>query len=772
MKKFIAFMLAALPLAWGVSEAQVPVQKKAEEQRTLRKAPVVEGRVMEIRNAGGMERRLARGRSAAVPTLDIGVKGFGEAQNSWSESFNGGTLPGGWVIEGCEDIEWGVKLMTGTHSFSQTDPDDAGSLYVSGPYQVFKRGIAWATSPEVTVGKNCTLEGWIGFSRNFDDECRLSISASADGFETDIMLWNSGDDTGERPWHWRKISLPLDELAGQTVRLRFTYGPGGKDSFGTGGYSGDFAIDCLSIAGPATVESVDVTTGDVLQFVASGVPDGCGFSWSFPGGVPEKSTEASPEVYYTADGVYDVSLELTGAEGAVTRTGFVKVTGTAPVAKIGYPATFKDWSSRLPMVAPMAEVTFTDASTGFPSDHNWVFTGVSEDGTSTVASADASPVVRYNFRHAQGVGLNVSNSHGSSDVFGEVAVEYDGLVTNFCKDDVATVFDLDGESSFPGSNKWGITAYAERFSAPSVPMKVFGAYVYFVKNDAEEVVDQIASVGVHICASEDGKPGRRLDSMWWDVFELDMPSADGLIGTEFPFTEAPVVDDEFFIVIDGIPARNETCNVQFAMAQFRGDGNTALFQRDGKWVEASDYFPAGANHTSYLVALDMGHSVIESLPAGRRTVEVGADAGEAGFDIFSFFGWKPEMVGNDADWCCVTSEPNGMTVDCIKISYDAMPASAGDRREAHLTFTDGMSALPLTLVQLRTSGVTGAAYRDDALLAYDKASAVVSGGEGLIVVTDQLGRRVASGIGRAGVGSLPAGIYIARCGEAALKFVR
>ena len=54
---------------------------------------------------------------------------------------------------------------------------------------------------------------------------------------------------------------------------------------------------------------------------------------------------------------------------------------------------------------------------------------------------------------------------------------------------MATVFDLDGESSFPGSNKWGITAYAERFSAPSVPMKVFGAYVYFVKNDAEEVVD-------------------------------------------------------------------------------------------------------------------------------------------------------------------------------------------------------------------------------------------------------------------------------------------
>ncbi len=772
MKISFALLCAMLPCAWLAAETQAPVQKTAALHRELRPAPVVKAQPLTIKPSQNSLPGYVKARQTSETNLGIGVKGFGEAQAIWQEDFNGGTLPQGWIIEGSSDVSWSVKKMDGNRSFGQFDPEDAGSLYVSGPYQVFKRGIASATSPQISVGADCTLMVSVGFSRNFDDECRLAISVSDNGFETETTLWNSGEATGERPWQWRSLSLPLDGFAGKTVNIRFTYGPGAKDTFGTGGYSGDFAIDGMSLTGAASVESVDAITGEELQFVASGVPEGCGYQWTFPGGVPESSTEASPKVYYTTDGTYDVSLRLTGAsEASVTRTGFVNITGTAPVACIGLPATFRDWNTRLPMVAPMAQVRFTDASSGFPTGHNWVFTGVDEDGTATTTITDESPVVRYNFRHTQAVSLAASNTHGSSDALEEVAVEYDGLITNFRKEDVAAVFDLDGESSFPGSNKRGITAYAERFSAPSVPMKVFGAYVYFIKNQAEEVADQIASIGVHICASENGLPGRKLDSMWWDVFELDMPSGGNLVGTEFPFTDAPVVSDEFFIVIDGLPERNETCDVQFAMAQFRGEGNTALFQRDGQWVEASDYFPAGANHTSYLIALDMAHSVIESRPVDRRTIEVGKEGGTVDFDIFSFFGWKPDMVENDADWCRVTSEPNDMTVDCIKITCDPMPVSAGEKREAHLTFTDGMSRLPLTLVQMQSSGITGTPGTAPKSLTYDKASQTVTG-NGSIAVFDQLGRKVTHSHEVLDASTLPKGIYIASDSESVIKFIK
>lgn len=775
MKKRFALLLAAMPLMVPQVGADVLVQPTASTARDMKSAPLFNGTLVKPARKAGAHRAIAsRGDSG----LDITVKGFGETTALWSEDFNGGSLPQGWQIDGSTDIEWGVKVIAadGNKSYSQFDPDDAGSLYVSGPYQTYKRAIASATSPEISVGKNCTLDLAVGFSLNFDDECRLAISASTDGFETSTQLWRSDEAQGDRPWQWRMVSLPLDEFAGKTIRLRFTYGPGGKDQFGTGGYSGDFAIDGLKISGPSTVESVSVMTGEPLTFVASGAPEGCGYEWSFPGGVPATSTEASPEVYYTADGVYDVSLQLTGADGAVTRTGFVKVTGFAPVARIGLPATFNEWQTRLPLVAPMAEVTFTDASEGFPTSHEWVFTGIGTEGTETVTLSGDRQTVRYNFLHQQLAGLTVANQHGTSDAIADLTVEYDGIITNFKANDVATVFDLDGESSFPGSNKYGITAYAERFSAPSVPLKVFGAAVYFVRNDAEEVVDQIANVGVHLYTSENGLPGKRLDSMWWSVFELDMPGASGLVGTEFPFTEAPVVTDEFFVVIDGIPARNETCNVQFAMADFRGEGNTALFMRDGKWVEASDYFPAGANHTSYLVALDVAHSVIESLPAGRRSIEVGAGAGTVDFDIFSFFGWKADAVDIDAPWCRIESVPNDMTVDCITIAYDAMPASAGETREAHITFTDGMSTLPLTVVQSRTSGLTLTAADTSApAIAYDRASARLTapGASATpIEVTDLAGRLLLRGAGTLDVATLPAGLYIARTSSAALKFTR
>ena len=78
-----------------------------------------------------------------------------------------------------------------------------------------------------------------------------------------------------------------------------------------------------------------------------------------------------------------------------------------------------------------------------------------------------------------------------------------------------------------------------------------------------------------------------------------MPSGTSLTGTDFEFSKPVTVNDEFFIVISDIPEKNETCTISFATAVFRGQGNTAYFKQRGEWKAASDYFPAGSNHTSY-----------------------------------------------------------------------------------------------------------------------------------------------------------------------------
>ncbi len=680
-------------------------------------------------------------------TVDITVKGTAAPEAAWSDNFDNGMSD--WTKSPADYVTWTTKPITGTKSFATIDPTDVQSLFVEGPYQTFRRETAWIDSRSFTVPKDGALHFWVGFSLNYDDTSRLIVSLSTDNFETSTEIWNSKDAPGEKPWAWREINVPLSQWVGQTVRLRLTYGPGSSDIFGTGGYLGDFAIDNMSVTGMGSVDHVDLTTGEPLVLAAIAEGDIAGYQWSMPGAVPATSTEANPEVYYTTDGDYDITLTATMADGqtaTVTKTAFVTVTGTVPVVKIRPPATFRDASTGGYLVAPLAPVTFMDASTGFPTSHAWTFTGVDPEPNAYYTTTEASPAVSYSFLHQQAALLEASNQHGGGDDMVTLSVEYSALATNVRPGEGATNFDMGDWGLFPGSNTRKITAYAERFSKPSRPVMIDGVYVYFTRAEAEEVADQIANVGVHLYTSKDGKPDKRLDSFWWSVFELDLPAAGStnLVGTAFPFTECPIVDDEFFIVVDGLPEKSETCNVAFAMAPFRGEGNTSMMLKDDEWIELSDYFPAGANHTSFHIYPSIHHSVMACLSHADNQQTVGGTAGNAEFEIFSYMGYQTP-IEVDADWCRVVSEPNDMTVDRIVVEYDAIPAGVKER-VAHLTLTDGASTLPLTLVQDATSsGVSTAVVSQNAF----------------VDVYSMQGIQVRRGVARDNaLQGLPAGIYI------------
>ncbi|MDE6206677.1 MAG: PKD domain-containing protein [Muribaculaceae bacterium] len=648
--------------------------------------------------------------------LDFTVKGLDATTVVSETNFNDGKIPAGWTVDPTSYVTWTVKVIaeSGDRSFSNYDPDDKGSLYVEGPYQTYRRENSSVTTAPVEIPANATFNGYIGFSLNYDDECRLAIEVSTDNFTDDITrIWYSADATGERPWAWRPIAADLSDYAGKTVRFRLTYCSGGKDNFDTGGYMGDFAIDGLSIRTSAGVEKLNLVTGEEVTFVPMTDIDAAEWHWSFPGAVPATSELRNPTVYYTADGTYDVSLEVKDSEGntsATTKTAFVNVTGTAPVAKIGLPAEFRLTSTRLPMIAPTAPVTYTDASDGFPTEHVWSFSGVEETPQVITTMEGDSVEVRYAYLHNQTVELTSTNMHGTSTASAEVSVEYSGTVTNFRPTDAATVFDLEGSGEFPGTNSMKITAYAEKFSKPSRPIMVEGAYVYFMRAEAEELIDQLANIGVHIYTSENGLPGKRLDSWWWCVYELDLPSGSNLVGTAFPFTECPVINDEFFIVVDGLPAKNETCTVSFAMADFRAEGNTAYFLKDGEWKAASDYFPAGKNHTSYLIQPSIIHSVISNLPMYTDpTLHFDKEGGNKEYDLFSYMGYETPVCGDN--WVRVISEPNGLTVDQLIVQADPLPAGVS-KRETTITLTDGVDSFVIPVVQDMSSGIEQIASGD------------------------------------------------------------
>lgn len=628
----------------------------------------------------------------------------------WSENFDNwdaGTFAdgsNGWKVENAEYFSWELTKTTDDKAFSTIDPNDVQSLYIEGSFRIYERGYASVVSPSIAVPQNATFSGYAGFSYNLsEDYCTLTIFASDNDGETWSPIWSSLDDNSVRTWTWHKFDIDMTAYAGRSVKFKFEYG--NSAAYDNGGYMGDFTIDGLQLSQAGEMGSVDVQTGEIVKFADASTGNPTSWQWSFPGGTPSTSDEQFPEVYYTRDGTYDVSLTVGDGENTASTTieGFVNVTGTAPTAKIGLPATFRfDGNSDLagtlrPMIAPLVPVQFHDASEGFPETREWSFTGVDPDPNTTTFSSEENPKVGYSYLHNQTVTLNVENSHGTSDTSADVTVEYEGFISNLLPTDLLTTFDLDGYGEFPGTNSFGITEYAEKFSKPSQPIAVSGVVVYFTQVEVAEddLWGNIADIKVAICKSENGLPGEELDFSSWRVLDLDKPSGGTTMGNAFEFTRPVVIDDEFFIVVSGFPEKTDDCAVAFAMAQFRDNSNTAYFMKDGEWRSAAEYFPAGANHTSFAVSPYIIHSVMT--PMSETPIKVGPVAGEATFEFYSYMGYETP-VACDADWCRVVSEPNGMTLDEITIGYDALPTGVSSR-EATLTFTDGVGSVDVRIEQ-------------------------------------------------------------------------
>lgn len=628
----------------------------------------------------------------------------------WSENFDnweaGKFADGsnGWEVVNAEYFSWELTKTTDDKAFSTIDPNDVQSLYIEGSYRIYERGHASVVSPPIAIPQNATFSGYIGFSYNLsEDFCTLAIFASDNDGETWSPIWSSLDDNSVRTWTWHKFDIDMTAYAGRSVKFKFEYG--NSAAYDNGGYMGDFTIDGLQLSQAGEVGSVDVQTGEIVKFADASTGNPTSWQWSFPGGTPSTSEEQFPEVYYTRDGTYDVSLTVGDGENTASTTieGFVNVTGTAPTAKIGLPATFRfDGNSDLagtlrPMIAPLVPVQFHDASEGFPETREWSFTGVDPDPNTTTFSSEENPKVGYSYLHNQTVTLNVENSHGTSDTSADVTVEYEGFISNLLPTDLLTTFDLDGYGEFPGTNSFGITEYAEKFSKPSQPIAVSGVVVYFTQVEVAEddLWGNIADIKVAICKSENGLPGEELDFSSWRVLDLDKPSGSSAMGNAFEFTRPVVIDDEFFIVVSGFPEKTDDCAVAFAMAQFRDNSNTAYFMKDGEWRSAAEYFPAGANHTSFAVSPYIIHSVMTTM--SETPIKVGPAAGEATFEFYSYMGYETP-VACDADWCRVVSEPNGMTLDEITIGYDALPTGVSSR-EATLTFTDGVGSVDVRIEQ-------------------------------------------------------------------------
>lgn len=701
-------------------------------------------------------------------TADFSIQDGTSQVTVWSENFDsderdakGNLKFTGWTFDyGEGSVITFEKKSTG---FSSVDPSDVYSMHIDGPYQVYKRTKASATSPEISVPANGEFHAYVRMAPTWNSYVTLAIQVSADNFATYTELWKSSSIT-EGGSRWVPVTADLSAFAGKNVRIRLFWGPGTSDTFNTGGYMGDFDVDGLSVTGVSSVDQVLVKTGENIRFVDMSNGNVVSWQWSFPGGTPSSSTEQNPVVFYEKSGNYDVTLTVTDASGSdvVTKTSFVSVEGQLPEAAVGFPADFRDLTTRMRMVAPLAPVNYRDASAGYPTEYTWTLytpydlaksSGFMFLPDTVYTSKDITYM--HNTLDKCYVLHTVQNELGYTYVDDSVQVKFEGLVTNFLPTDSYQTNFVDGELTFPGSNKIGITAWAEKFSRPSVPVLLEAVYVNFTKASAEGITDQIAPVSFSLYTSENGLPGKPIDLLdTWTVSELNYAMSAYGGSVPLQLSKKYVIDEEVFLVIDGIPEKNDTLECAIGMAPMRSEGNTAYMLNKGVWRPMTGYFqPAPGGQTSLSVFPYYSHSVL--IPAnvdkvgrvtmGADSVCVGKEAGKTEAHVYANRGVY-KYLGSDASWCRITGTPGEYTVDTLNIEYDALPAGI-ERREATVTLTDSVTTLAIRVVQSA-----------DVATAVGLAEMTERSQHEPSEVFDLQGRRVSSA-------NLPKGIYIVRRGN-------
>jgi len=233
-------------------------------------------------------------------------------------------------------------------------------------------------NPPVAAFTASTTSGCANFTVNFTDQSTNSPTS---------WSWNFGDggtSTAQNPSHTYTsagtytVSLTASNAYGSDTETKTSYitvqvGP-----------TASFTGSPSSGASPLTVYFTNSSSGATS------------YSWTFGDG--GTSTATNPSHTYNAAGTYTVSLTATNACGndTQTRSNYITVTCTAPVASFVGGPTSGD--------APLT-VNFTDQSTSATS-WSWTF---GDGGTSTAQN----PSHTYTSAGTYSVGLTVTNSCGS-----------------------------------------------------------------------------------------------------------------------------------------------------------------------------------------------------------------------------------------------------------------------------------------------------------------------------------------------------------------------
>lgn len=450
-----------------------------------------------------------------------------------------------WTYTATSTSTW--KLGNLSKSFSTIDPSSSSSMilnYNSGQNEV-------ATSPAIEILPGSQLEFYCYASGIYLVYGAWKLYAIVDGSSTlliDQFLW--AQDKGYDGPSWEKFTVDLSAYTGKQVQFSFVY---------QGDYGEDEAIDGFKVKQANTGDDavINIKEGESVHFMDNSTGNITSWNWTFEGGNPSSSTEQNPVVTYDKAGSYTVSLTVGDGTttSTVTREAYVNVEGEAPIAQVGLPqgAYLSPWV--MMFVPTNVPLTFTDESTGNPSQWAWTF-----QGTDVLSSSEQNPTVTYLEPGNYGLKLEVTNDMGSN-VFEVVntAIQAGGEqeIWNIAPEENGdlSMIEMGWYGNYGGTNWLGMGEFAEHFDAPLADATISQVNVYFGKTTAASS-DYDIEMKI-MAAGADGMPGEVLGTTSLKASELAYDPTT-VNATEFVF-DNPVsikAGTEFFAVVGPFPNDN------------------------------------------------------------------------------------------------------------------------------------------------------------------------------------------------------------------------
>lgn len=450
-----------------------------------------------------------------------------------------------WTYTATSSSTW--KLGNLSKSFSTIDPSSSSSMilnYNSGQNEV-------ATSPAIEILPGSQLEFYCYASGIYLVYGAWKLYAIVDRSSTlliDQFLW--AQDKGYDGPSWEKFTVDLSAYTGKQVQFSFVY---------QGDYGEDEAIDGFKVKQANTGDDavINIKEGESVHFMDNSTGNITSWNWTFEGGNPSSSSEQNPVVTYDKAGSYTVSLTVGDGTttSAVTREAYVNVEGEAPIAQVGLPqgAYLSPWV--MMFVPTNVPLTFTDESTGNPSQWAWTF-----QGTDVLSSSEQNPTVTYLESGNYGLKLEVTNDMGSN-VFEVVntAIQAGGEqeIWNIAPEENGdlSMIEMGWYGNYGGTNWLGMGEFAEHFDAPLADATISQVNVYFGKTTAASS-DYDIEMKI-MAAGADGMPGEVLGTTSLKASELAYDPTT-VNATEFVF-DNPVsikAGTEFFAVVGPFPNDN------------------------------------------------------------------------------------------------------------------------------------------------------------------------------------------------------------------------